>query len=64
MIIKKHAATAAKDITLKELTGQRIAVDGNLCLYQFLSAVRLGSGGGPLVNRNGEITRYINNILL
>eukprot|EP00026_Physarum_polycephalum_P009422 Phypoly_transcript_09545.p1 GENE.Phypoly_transcript_09545~~Phypoly_transcript_09545.p1 ORF type:complete len:439 (+),score=62.19 Phypoly_transcript_09545:48-1364(+) len=61
-LIQKHAASAAKEVTLKQLSGYKVAIDGNLCLYQFLSAVRLGGGGGALVNRNGDVTSHLHGI--
>ncbi len=55
--MKTYASSAIKTVTWKELSGTKVAIDANLCMYQFLSAVRLSGGAGPLVNSKGDTTR-------
>ena len=48
--------------SLEALRGKRIAVDGNLELYQFLSVVRLRDGS-PLQDAQGRITSHLNGLI-
>src|SRR3989449_5394207 len=48
--------------TLRALRGRRIAIDGNLELYQFLSIMRTRDGT-PLQDSQGRITSHVNGMV-
>lgn len=48
--------------TLRALRGRRIAIDGNLELYQFLSIMRTRDGT-PLQDSQGRITSHLNGLV-
>ncbi|WP_456374561.1 flap endonuclease-1 [Methanocaldococcus sp.] len=50
-----------KNITLENLRGKKVAIDGMNAIYQFLSSIRL-KDGTPLKNRKGEITSAYNGV--
>jgi len=50
-----------REITLKDLKGKTLAIDGMNALYQFLSSIRLRDGS-PLRNSKGEITSTYNGL--
>lgn len=53
------ASSECKLIAYLLFIGRKLAVDANLTLYQFLTAVRLSKGGGALCNNAGETTRFV-----
>ena len=50
-----------REITLKDLRGKTLAIDGMNALYQFLSGIRLRDGS-PLRSSKGEITSTYNGL--
>lgn len=52
-----------REVPLNSLHGRKIAIDASMAIYQFLIAVRSGSGGGQaatmLTNAEGETTSHI-----
>ncbi|MHC1564894.1 MAG: flap endonuclease-1 [Candidatus Syntropharchaeales archaeon] len=51
-----------EEITLKDLKGMRIAIDGHNILYQFLSSIRQADGT-PLMDRDGNVTSHLSGII-
>ncbi len=49
-------------ITLEQLSGRSIAVDGYNSLYQFLAIIR-GPTGEPLMDRQGRVTSHLSGLL-
>src|SRR5262245_55952833 len=54
-IIKKRV------LTLDDLSGKRLAVDGNGELYQFLALIRLRDGS-PLMDSAGRVTSHLSGL--
>ncbi len=52
---------ARREISLQDLRGRTIAVDGNLELYQFLSIMRTRDGS-PLRDSQGRVTSHLNGL--
>ena len=50
-----------EQLTLEDLHGKRLAVDGNGELYQFLALIRL-SDGTPLRDSHGRITSHLSGL--
>src|SRR3989344_7157712 len=50
--------TVSKTISIKELTGKKLVVDGHNMLYQFLSTIR-GRDGGLLTDSQGNVTSHL-----
>ncbi|ACX72505.1 flap structure-specific endonuclease [Methanocaldococcus vulcanius M7] len=50
-----------RQISLDDLKGKKVAIDGMNALYQFLTSIRL-KDGSPLKNKKGEITSAYNGI--
>src|SRR5215831_10821346 len=50
-----------QQITLEDLRGKRLAVDGNGELYQFLALIRLRNGS-PLQDSKGRITSHLSGL--
>lgn len=53
--------TVRKEISIPELKGKKLVVDGNNILYQFLSTIRQPDGT-PLMDSNGNITSHLNGL--
>ncbi len=53
---------SAKELSLEDLNGKRIAIDANNTLYQFLSTIRDRFTGEPLRDSNGEITSHLSGL--
>jgi len=51
-----------REISLEDLRGRTIAVDGNLELYQFLSIMRTRDGS-PLRDSHGRVTSHLNGLI-
>jgi len=49
-------------VTLEQLSGRSIAVDGYNSLYQFLAIIR-GPTGEPLMDRQGRVTSHLSGLL-
>jgi flap endonuclease-1 len=49
-------------VTLEQLSGRSIAVDGYNSLYQFLAIIR-GPSGEPLMDRQGRVTSHLSGLL-
>ncbi|WP_455278293.1 flap endonuclease-1 [[Eubacterium] cellulosolvens] len=50
-----------RKITLKDLQGKSLIVDGYNALYQFLAIIR-GKMGEPLTDRNGRVTSHLSGL--
>ncbi len=50
-----------KEVSLQQLSGKRLVVDGNNVLYQFLSTIRQ-MDGTPLMDSKGRITSHLNGL--
>lgn len=57
--LKDNAPGCTKEINIKSLSGQKIAIDASMCLYQFLIAVRQQDSGMQLNNAEGETTSHL-----
>lgn len=57
--LKDNAPGSTKEISIKSLSGQKIAIDASMCLYQFLIAVRQQDSGMQLNNAEGETTSHL-----
>lgn len=57
--LKDNAPDSVKEISIKSLSGQKIAIDASMCLYQFLIAVRQQDSGMQLNNAEGETTSHL-----
>ncbi|XBW37167.1 hypothetical protein QEN19_002748 [Hanseniaspora menglaensis] len=57
--LKDNAPGCTKEISIKSLSGQKIAIDASMCLYQFLIAVRQQDSGMQLNNAEGETTSHL-----
>ena len=58
MGVKIGDLISPKVMELKELTGKKIAIDGLIYLYQFLSIIR-GADGQPLKDHQGRVTSHL-----
>ena len=61
--ISEAAPLSIKETEMKSYTGQIIAIDASMCLYQFLVAVRQGEAQSNLSNASGEVTSHIQGFL-
>ncbi|MEM2902080.1 MAG: flap endonuclease-1 [Candidatus Bathyarchaeia archaeon] len=50
-----------RKVSLEELSGKSVAVDGYNALYQFLSIIR-GVAGEPLMDRSGRVTSHLSGL--
>ncbi|KAL6929027.1 hypothetical protein ACO0SA_002363 [Hanseniaspora valbyensis] len=57
--LKDNCSGCTKEINIKSLSGQKIAIDASMCLYQFLIAVRQQDSGMQLNNAEGETTSHL-----
>lgn len=62
MGVKFKDIISPEKISLKDLDGKSIAIDGANTLYQFLSSIRQRDGT-PLMDRKGNITSHLSGIL-
>ena len=61
-LISEEAPDAIKEFEgFGPLNGRKVAIDASMAMYQFLVAVRTGSGGQQqqLTNENGDVTSHI-----
>lgn len=58
MGLKIKGIIEKKSITINELNGKKLAVDGMNILYQFLTSIRRADGS-LFTNRNGDVTSHI-----
>ena len=58
MGLKLKDIISHKELTLKDLAGKRIAIDGYNMLYQFLTTIRT-QDGSLLMNSKGEVTSHL-----
>ena len=61
-LISEEAPDAIKEFDgFGPLNGRKVAIDASMAMYQFLVAVRTGSGGNQqqLTNENGDVTSHI-----
>ncbi|CCF75637.1 flap endonuclease-1 [Babesia microti strain RI] len=63
-LILENAPEGYQEITLANLSGQIIAIDASMTLYQFMIAIRQGNFATSLVNANGEPTSHIAGLML
>ena len=47
-----------KEISIKDLKGKVLAIDGQNMLYQFLTTIR-GMDGSPLTDSKGRVTSHL-----
>lgn len=57
-LIAEHAPNAIKRCEIKSYSGNKIAIDASVSMYQFMIAVRQPDGQ-LLVNDRGEITSHL-----
>jgi len=62
MGVSLSGLVSAKEITLEDLRGKRIAIDANNTLYQFLSTIRDKMTGEPLRDSQGEVTSHLSGL--
>jgi flap endonuclease-1 len=62
MGVSLSGLVSAKEISLEDLQGKKIAIDANNTLYQFLSTIRDKLTGEPLRDSNGEITSHLSGL--
>lgn len=61
-LLSDEAPDCIREVELKSLHGRKIAIDASMAIYQFMIAVRTGSGSNPaamLTNDEGEPTSHI-----
>lgn len=61
-LISEEAPDAIKEFEgFGPLNGRKVAIDASMAMYQFLVAVRTGSGGQQqqLTNENGDVTSHV-----
>ena len=61
-LISEEAPEAVKEYDgFGPLNGRKVAIDASMAMYQFLVAVRTGSGGQQqqLTNENGDVTSHV-----
>ncbi|EKU22850.1 flap endonuclease-1 [Nannochloropsis gaditana CCMP526] len=61
-LIADEAPEAIKEHKVEHYNGRTVAVDASMAIYQFLIAIRHGSGGAAasqLTNEAGEVTSHI-----
>ena len=62
MGVSLSGIVSAREISLEDLRGKRIAIDANNTLYQFLSTIRDKMTGEPLRDSKGEITSHLSGL--
>ncbi|MCX6815163.1 MAG: flap endonuclease-1 [Candidatus Aenigmarchaeota archaeon] len=62
MGVSLSGLVSAKELSLEDLNGKRIAIDANNTLYQFLSTIRDRLTGESLRDSNGEITSHLSGL--
>lgn len=62
MGVSLSGLVSARELSLEDLSGKRIAIDANNTLYQFLSTIRDKLTGEPLRDSNGEITSHLSGL--
>jgi flap endonuclease-1 len=62
MGVSLSGLVSAREISLEDLRGKRIAIDANNTLYQFLSTIRDKLTGEPLRDSRGEITSHLSGL--
>ncbi|HJW97421.1 MAG TPA: flap endonuclease-1 [archaeon] len=62
MGVSLSGLVSAREITLEDLRGKKIAIDANNTLYQFLSTIRDKMTGEPLRDSQGEITSHLSGL--
>ncbi len=62
MGVSLSGIVSAREISLEDLRGKRIAIDANNTLYQFLSTIRDKLTGEPLRDSKGEITSHLSGL--
>ena len=58
MGVKLGGLVEARRVSIDDLAGRRIAIDGHNILYQFLSSIR-SRQGDPLRDREGRVTSHL-----
>ncbi|OWF35194.1 flap endonuclease 1-like [Mizuhopecten yessoensis] len=56
-LLGDYAPSSMKENEIKNYFGRKVAVDGSMCIYQFLIAVR--QDGNQLMSEDGETTSHI-----
>jgi len=62
MGVSLSGLVSARELSLEDLNGKKIAIDANNTLYQFLSTIRDKFTGEPLRDSNGEITSHLSGL--
>jgi flap endonuclease-1 len=62
MGVSLSGIVSAKELSLEELGGKRIAIDASNTLYQFLSTIRDRLTGEPLRDSQGEVTSHLSGL--
>jgi len=62
MGVKLTPIVTRREISLGDLRGRTLAVDGNIELYQFLSIMR-SRDGAPLQDSHGRVTSHLNGLM-
>jgi flap endonuclease-1 len=60
--VKLGGLVEAKKISLEDLGGRKIAIDGHNILYQFLAIIR-GRQGEPLRDQKGRVTSHLSGLI-
>jgi flap endonuclease-1 len=60
--VKLGSLVEARRVTVADLAGRRIAIDGHNILYQFLSSIR-SRQGDPLRDRKGRVTSHLSGLV-
>lgn len=64
--LREHAPKAVQEIqSIQNYNGRILAIDASTCLYQFLVAIRSGTGESyqSLTNEKGEVTSHLSGFL-
>lgn len=56
-LLESEAPAAVTTVTLPQLTGQTVAIDASISIYQFLGVFT--TGGKPIVNKRGEHINHL-----
>ena len=62
MGVKLGGLVEARKVSIDDLAGRRIAIDGHNILYQFLSIIR-SRQGEPLKDREGRVTSHLSGLI-
>ena len=60
-VIQKHAPGAIKEYNVTNLEGRKLAIDANICMYQFQTAA-YGKNASILVSTTGESTNHLSGL--